>query len=214
MQNHPRCIMVRADSGVKDFSQLKGMILQRQPGRPFLAFLESQGLLEGVQQVPYAGSIAGLVSDPKTALQAYSFAEPLLAEQQGIAVNKLMVSDLGWNPYSSVLVTTGELIREHPELVQAVVRATQQGWQQYLDNPAAANEAILAVNEHGMTAEALEFGYDGLRELALPEGFKTDQVGMMDPARWETLVDQMAELELVDPSRVSSQDCFTNQFLN
>lgn len=214
MQNHPRCIMVRADSGVKDFSQLKGMILQRQPGRPFLAFLESQGLLEGVQQVPYAGSIAGLVSDPKTALQAYSFAEPLLAEQQGIAVNKLMVSDLGWNPYSSVLVTTGELIREQPELVQAVVRATQQGWQQYLDNPAAANEAILAVNEHGMTSEALEFGYEGLRELALPDGFTAEQVGRMDSARWETLVEQMAELKLVDPSSVSPQDCFTNQFLN
>ncbi|XZE52612.1 ABC transporter substrate-binding protein [Planctomycetaceae bacterium SH139] len=213
MQNHPRCILVRSDSGVNSFADLPGMILQRQAGRPFLAFLESKGLLEGVQQVPYAGSVAALVSDPKTAIQAYSFAEPLLAQQQGVEVRTLMVSELGWNPYSSVLVTTGQMIREQPELVRTVVRASQLGWQQYLTDPAKGNEAILAANEHGMTAETLEFGAEGLTKLALPEGFTVEQVGTMQQSRWDELVQQMTELKLVDSAKVKAADCFTNEFL-
>jgi NitT/TauT family transport system substrate-binding protein len=213
MQNHPRCILVRSDSGVTDFEQLGGMILQRQAGRPYLAFLESKGLLENVQQVPYAGSVAALINTKNTAIQAYSFAEPLLAEQQGVEVRTLMVSDLGWNPYSSVLVTTGDLIRQQPELVEAVVRATVEGWKVYLQDPAAGNAAILEANEEGMTAEALQFGYEGLKKLALPDEMTIDQVGTMSSERWETLIDQMAQLKLVDPDRVKAEDCFSIQFL-
>ncbi|WP_164104638.1 ABC transporter substrate-binding protein [Candidatus Laterigemmans baculatus] len=213
MQNHPRCILVRADSRVESFEQLRGMTLQRQAGRPFLAFLRSRGLLEGVREVPYAGSVAELVTSKDTAIQAYSFAEPLLAEQQGVEVRTLMLSDLGWNPYSSVLVTTGGMIREQPDLVRRVVSATQRGWQQYLEDPAEGNAAILAANRHGMTAEVLEFGSEGLRELALPEGFSRAEVGKMTLERWQMLIDQMAELELVDPAKVQASDCFTTEFL-
>jgi len=69
-----------------------------------------------------------MVGDPKIAVQAYLVAEPLLARQQGLEVRTLMLSDLGWNPYSSVLVTTGTVIRESPEMVREFVAATQAGW--------------------------------------------------------------------------------------
>lgn len=213
MQDHPRCILVRADSGVEKFEDLRGMILQRQPGRPFLAFLEQRGLLEGVQLVPYSGSVAGLVTTKNTAIQAYSFAEPMLAEQQGVEVKTLMVSELGWNPYSSVIVTTGEMIREQPEVVRSFVQATVAGWKMYLQDPAEADKAILAVNEEGMTQEALTFGYEGLKKLALPEGFDPERVGIMSSDRWSTLIQQMIDLNLVDPSQVSPEDCFTTEFL-
>lgn len=213
MQNHPRCILVRADSGIEKFEDLRGMILQRQPGRPFLAFLEKRGFLEGVQLVPYAGSVAGLVSTKNTAIQAYSFAEPMLAEQQGVAVKTLMVSDLGWNPYSSLLVTTGDLTREKPDMVRRFVQATAAGWRLYLQDPTDGDNAILAVNKEGMTQEALTFGYEGLKKLALPKGFLAEQVGMMTAERWETLVEQMADLGLVDAAKVQPNDCFTTAFL-
>ena len=37
MQDSPRCILVREDSGAKSFEDLAGMTLQRQTGRPFLS---------------------------------------------------------------------------------------------------------------------------------------------------------------------------------
>ena len=213
MQNHPRCILVREESGVKTLEDLAGMTLQRQAGRGFVEFMRARGLLDGVQEVPYHGSVASLVADPKVAIQGYSFAEPLLAQQQGVKVRTLMVSELGFNPYSSVLITTGSLIREQPELVRRVVQATRQGWRNYLSDPSQGNAAILDANEHGMTAEAFEFGSEGLRSLAIPDGSTMDQVGTMSAQRWRTLVDQMRELKLVDADKVKAEDCYTTQFL-
>ncbi|MFG0263722.1 MAG: ABC transporter substrate-binding protein [Rhodopirellula sp. JB055] len=212
VQDHPRCILVRADSGVERLDDLSGLTLQRQAGRAFLAFLEQGGYLEDVRQVPYHNSIAAMVTDPKIAVQAYSVAEPLIAEQQGLEVRTLMVSELGWNPYSSVLVTTGGMIRESPEIVREMVAGTVAGWKAFLKNPEKANAAILKANQHGMTKEALQFGAEQMIPLAMPSG-NPDEVGTMSAERWEMLVSQMAELELVEADSVKSEDCFTTEFL-
>jgi NitT/TauT family transport system substrate-binding protein len=214
MQNHPRCILVREDSGVKSFDDLSGMTLQRQEGRGFVEFLRRAGKLDGVREVPYHGSVSSLVADPKIAIQAYSFAEPYLARGEGVQVRTLMLSDLGWNPYSSVLVTRGELIRKQPGLVRRFVAATRKGWQNYLTDPAAGNAAILAANQHGMTAEALQFGADELVALAMPQPLTLEDVGMMSAERWQQLVTQMQEIELIKPGTVRAEDCFTLQFLD
>jgi NitT/TauT family transport system substrate-binding protein len=214
MQNHPRCILVRADSGVESFEDLAGKTFQRQAGRAFVEFMRSKGLLEGVQEVPYHGSVASLVGDPDIVIQAYSCAEPLLAQQQGVEVKTLMVSDLGFNPYSSVLVTTGSLIEEQPELVRRFVEVTRQGWRDYLTDASRGNEAILAVNQEGMTAEALQFGSQAMRELAMPAGVPLESVGTMSAERWQTLFDQLVELDLVDPEQVEVEHCYTLEFLD
>ena len=213
MQNSPRCIMVRKDGGVESFDDLSGMTLQRQAGRLFLEFMRSKGILDQVQEVPYHGSISSLIADPKIAVQAYSFAEPLLAQQQGVEVRTLMVSELGWNPYSSVLITTGKMVREQPEVVEAFVAATRAGWRTYVQTPEKGNAAILRANNHGMTAEALEFGVTELTPLALPDALPIEKIGMMSADRWETLVAQMDELDPAQAGSVKPQDCFTLEFL-
>ncbi len=214
MQNHPRCILVREDSGVRSLDNLAGLTLQRQEGRGFIEFLRRAGKLEGVQEVPYHGSVSNLVGDPKVAIQAYSFAEPYLARGEGVEVRTLMVSELGWNPYSSVLVTRGELIRQQPELVAKFVAATRDGWRNYLTDPSAGNRAILAANQHGMTAEALQFGATELVTLAMPEPMSLPDVGTMTAARWQQLVSQMEEIELIKPGSVAAEECFTLAFLD
>ena len=213
LQDNPRCILVRQDSGVRSFDDLKGMTLQRHPGRPFLLFMESKGVLEGVNQVPYHGSVASLIADPKIAIQAYSFAEPLLAEQQGVKVRRLMVSDLGWNPYSSVLVTTGDLIRNDPDLVRKVTQATRRGWQNYLTDATKGNAAILKANEHGMTSEALVYGSKELVSLAMPGDLPIESVGAMTLDRWTLLVNQFKQVDAQAVGDVRPEDCFTTQFL-
>ncbi len=213
-QNHPRCILVQQQSGVTDFEGLAGMTLQSQTGRPFLEFMRSKGLLDQVTQRPYHGSVSSLVEDPTIAIQAYSYAEPLLAQQQGVKVRKLMVSDLGWNPYSSVLITSGQLIRDDPELVRTFVTATRLGWQNYFTDPSQGNTAILSANKHGMTAEVLQFGSKGLQALAMPGEMELAEVGAMATERWKSLVDQMVSLQLVDAAKVKAEDCFTTEFLD
>lgn len=214
VQNSPRCILVQKSSEVTSLDDLAGMTLQRQAGRSFLQFMRNRGVLDDVKEVPYMGSVSSLVADPNIAIQAYLFSEPLMAQQAGVEVNVLMVSDLGWNPYSSVLVTTGEMIRNEPEMVQKFVDATLAGWRGYLKDPSPGNTAILKANRHGMTSETLQYGVDKLRELAMPDAMKISDVGTMSDDRWQTLVRQMDELQPDEAGNVQPSQCYTLKFLD
>lgn len=208
IHNSPRCILVREDSPATDLSSLKGMTLQANQGRPFLDFMKAKGLLEGVQVVPYGGSVAKLVTDKNTATQAYSFSEPFMAKQQGAAVRTLMLSDIGYNPYASCLICTEEYLAGKADIVGRMATASQEGWQRYFESPTETNAEILANNKEGMTAEALTFGVDVLRPLCLPEGMKASELGKMSTERWQELVGQFAEMGLVDANKVKAGDVF------
>jgi NitT/TauT family transport system substrate-binding protein len=213
MQIHPRCILVREDSPAKSLKDLKGFTLHCEKGRAFVEYMRQQGLLEGVQEAPYFGSIAPLATSPQTAIQGYVFSEPLLAKEQGISTRNLMVSDLGFNPYASVLITTGRQIREKPALVQAVVKASIEGWQKYLDDPERTNARILAENGQGLTAAALQFGVEQMQPLCITAEVASREMGRMDSARWDQLVRQLEDLKLIDRSKVKASDCYTTKFL-
>ena len=208
VQNSPRCILVREDAPAETINDLAGMTLQCQPGRAFVRWMRHEGLLDDVRTVPYLGTVAPLATDPRMAIQAYRFSEPFQAEQAEIPVRWMMVSETGWNPYSSVLVTTGELIRERPEDVTRFTAATLEGWRSYLVDPSSGNEKILAANRHGLTADALQYGHQPLRKLAYPDGAKPESLGTLNPDRWRTLVEQMDTIDPDQAGKVDASDCF------
>ena len=208
IRNSPRCIVVREDSGVTDLAGLKGMTLQANQGRPFLDFMKAKNLLDGVQVVPYGGSVAKLVTDKNTAIQGYSFSEPFMAKQQGAAVRAIMVSDIGYNPYASCLVCTEEYVAANTDIASRMTAACQEGWQQYFKDATETNAEILANNKEGMTAEALAYGVDMLRPLCLPDGVPPSELGAMTSARWEELIGQFVELKLLDANKVKASDVF------
>lgn len=212
LQTSPRCILVRADSGIEKFDQLSGLTLQLGAGQPFIEFMKSKGFLENVKIVPYQGSVAGLVSGTGVGQQAYVFSEPLLAEQANVPVKSLMVSDAGFNPYTSLLATTTEYTKKNPELVKRMVQACQEGWQKYLSEPEETNKFILTQNEHGLTTEALAYGVEKMKPLCINGAVKLENVGAMTAERWSELVSQMVELKLIDSAKVKAADCFNSSF--
>ncbi len=113
-----------------------------------------------------------------------------------------------------MLVTRGDLIRNNPDLVQRMVTATRLGWKNYLQDPQLGNRSILAANQHGMTAEALDFGGEQLKMLAIPPGSDPEILGTMTPQRWETLVQQMEQIGLIKPGSVQANECFETRFLD
>jgi len=214
-QHHPRCLLMRTDSGVKSFEDLgrRGMTLQVQQGHAFLEYMRSKGLLAGVKEVPYTGGVALTVHDPKMAQQGYVYSEPLLARQEGVEITTLMLSDIGFDPYSSVLVTTGRLVREQPDLVRRMVAASAQGWRRYLAEPAATNRRLMEVNPEGVTPEMLAHGVETLRDLCLPDGMPPERLGTMTAARWDELLAQMTALDPTLAGKVKAADCHTLEFL-
>lgn len=208
IQQTPRCIMVRANSGVGSLSELKGLTLQANRGQAFLSFMEKRGMLEGVQVVPYSGSVARFVADDKTAIQAYNFSEPQLAEEKGVKVKTLMLSEIGFNPYASCLLATASYVGQKRALGERMVQACREGWQKYLESPAETNAAILALNPERMTAEALAYGAEQLKPLCRPAEGKGSQLGSMTIGRWEKLIEQFTELKLVTPGKIQASTVF------
>jgi NitT/TauT family transport system substrate-binding protein len=214
LQHSPRCIMVRQDSGIESFEQLAGLTLQIDSSRPYVPYLQSKGLLDSsVTVVPYAGTVTQLVSGPGYAQQAYVFSEPLLAEQAGVPVTNLMMSDIGYDPYACVAMVTEDFLAAEPELVERFVIASREGWRRYLEDPEATNRFILQQNPEGISWAALEYGAEALQTLCLPEGTTADQIGQMTRQRWMELGEQLADLELIDLERAKPEEAFSLKYL-
>ena len=214
MQLSPRCVMVHENSGISSLKEL-GQVgtLAVSSTATWSLFLQKTVDLDTVQLVPYAGNVSQFVLDDDFAQQGYSISEPFVARLKNAQPRVLMVSDLGFNPYTSVLITTPEVIRTQPKLVAAMVKASVAGWQQYLDNPGLANQAISARNED-MGLPILAFGARELKSLCSTPETPRDKLGQMTEARWKTLLGQLVDVKVIDAGTVEVSEVFTNQFLD
>lgn len=209
-QSSPRCIMVHAASGFKSLADLRDIELAISDSRPFALWMKKKLPLTNVTMVPFNGLVGEFLVKPGFAQQAFVFSEPFLAQEQGSDPQVLMVSDIGFNPYASVLVTTEQVITEQPELVQRVVSASVEGWAAYLKDATATNEAIHKLNTE-MSPAALEYGVTAMKPLCeTPDGLAPCG---MQLERWQTLVQQIVEIGDIEPESVKPEECFTLKFL-
>lgn len=210
LQISPRAIMVHAASGIDNFSQLKNVTLATDHSQAYFGFLKQKVPLEGVKVVPYQGSVASFLADPNFAQQAYVFSEPFVAEQQGGDPKSLLVAELGFNPYTSVLITSDQYLAEHADVGQAMVSASRRGWEHYLEHPEETNKHIHELNPE-MSLAALEYGVNALRPLVLDDVARTEGIGHMTLDRWQTLAEQLEALHIAEP--VDVDKVFTTRFL-
>jgi len=212
IQNSPRCLLVHADSGINtfdDLAQQTDFTISMSVGQPFARFLAKKLDLSGLKTTPYSGNVAPFLLDKRSAQQGYSFSEPFVAEQQGARTKLLMVSDLGFNTYTSLLVTSRSHIEQQPDLVRKVVEASVRGWQKYLESPEETNQFIHQQNPE-MALDVLAFGVRDLKPLCLPDGIA---LGTMTAQRWTTLAEQLRDIDALISDAVKAGDAFTTQFL-
>lgn len=212
LQTSPRCIMVHASSGIKDLDDLKNLTLAVDNAAPYFAFLRKRLPLDGVTVVPYHGSVAEFLSDENFAQQGYVFSEPFVAKRQGGDPKSLLVADLGFNPYTSVLFTSETYLAENREIVRKVVAASRRGWAHYLEHPEETNRHIHEINPE-MEIEALEYGIEALRPLARNSDAEHGGVGGMTSERWQTLAQQLVDIGAIDADAVDAFEAFTTEFL-
>ena len=208
-QNSPRCIMVHEESGIRSFEGLEGVTLAVGSDTAFYRFMQNKIELKDVKLVSYSGSNAAFLADPSYAQQAYSISEPILVKQKGAKPVTLMLSDLGFNPYTSCLFASEKWIEENPELVRRFVRATQKGWKDYLENPEKSNKKMETLNkEHDL--QALNEGAAAASKLCQPT--PESLIGSMTSDRWEELVEQLQSVGMLKKDFALGQS-FTDRFL-
>lgn len=209
IQTSPRCIMVHKSLGIKSLNELKNVTLAMNSGKPFAMFLKKKLPLPGVKVVDGA-SIPKFLDDKHYTQQGYAFSEPYLAQSQGGDPQSLLVSELGFNPYTSILIATSQTVESQPEVTRKLVRASIRGWEKYLSEPEETNKRINELNPE-MKPDVLEFGVETLRLLCeRPEG---GRFGGMTDERWTTLYDQMVDIETIKVGAVDVKNAYTLEFL-
>jgi NitT/TauT family transport system substrate-binding protein len=132
-----------------------------------------------------------------------------LVKRQGADPVVLMLSDIGFNPYTSCVFASEDYLKNNPETVRKFVRASQKGWEAYLENPEFANQKMAELNkEHDLIA--LNQGAAAAAPLCRPK--EDEPIGSMNPDRWKVLVGQLKNLKMLKPD-FQLNEAFTVDFL-
>lgn len=206
-QTSPVGIMTRTERNFKNLDEVfaSDSTLLWQSGLAYAQFLLKKYPTMKVKTAPYPGGIGAFLADKKIVQQCFVTSEPLIAERQGTKVKTFLVSESGYNPYNTVLVTSKKRLEQNKVEVQQVVSAVRQGWTSYLNNPAQTNE-MMAKKNKSMTLSEFAESAKAQAPLILPsKKLKSSVVGEMEVRRWQELSDQLLSLGLVkrkvsDPS--------------
>jgi NitT/TauT family transport system substrate-binding protein len=210
MQDSPRCIMVHRASGITSLRDLRNLTLAMSQVGAFPSLLQREAALEGVEIVPYPGTVTRFLVDGNYAQQAYSASEPVVARSRGADPICLPFSELGWNPYTSALLVNEKTLAERPEVVRALVEGALEGWRAYRADPTVGNDRIRAMNPELepeiAAAMAVEVG-------KLVDGREGAALGSMKLARWTEVVAMLESLGLADTGAIDPNRCFDARFL-
>lgn len=207
-QNCPQGIMVHTSRSLKKIGDVvKGGTLAIQRGLPYARMLEKQFGFQKVKIVPSpGGDISVFLGDKEFAQQCFIMSEPLTAKRRGANVQVFPVSDLGYNPYTTVLAVSGDLLRKNPDAARAMTESVREGWRAYLDDPKPTNEKMYALNP-SLASEVFAEVADAQKPFIETEETRSGGLGGMTNIRWETLISQLAELGDI-PRKVPAEDCF------
>ena len=207
-QTNPQGIMAHASRKLSSLADvLKGGTLALQRGLPYARWLEKKYGFSKVKIVPSpGGDISVFLTDPNFAQQCFIVSEPLTAKHKGADVQTFSVADAGYNPYTTVLATSGESLRKDPERAMAMVAAVREGWRAYLDDPQPTNQRMNQLNPT-MPVEVFTEVAEAQKPLIETEDARRNGLGSMTQERWQTLIAELLELGDIR-SAPAATDCF------
>ncbi len=212
-QKTPQGIMFHKDQQIESFDDLgDGYEIYTAAGAGYWEYLVSEYDIEQSQNRVYTGDNSTFVANEKAASQMYVTSEPYYLMEEGVETGHLLIADSGYSPYGDVLFTTKDFIEEHPEIVQAYVDATKKGWEAFKEDPEKVYDYIIELNPD-KTVEQMAYATEKMEELVFGDDAVTHGVGYMSEERWQTLIDQLVGLELLD-SQIPAEEVFTTDFLN
>jgi NitT/TauT family transport system substrate-binding protein len=202
-RDSPLAIMAHGSRKVESIKDvLQNGTLAIESGLPYSQFLKKKFGFDHVKVVPSpGGDLTAFLNDENFAQQCFVMDEPLQARRKGIDVKVFLISDVGYNPYTTVVATSGDLLRKNPAMAKNMVAAVREGWRGYLDNAAPTNEEMHALNPSMEAAD-----YARIAEAQKPL-IESASLGKMTTERWDTLAAQLKELGDI-PQAPPADQCF------
>jgi NitT/TauT family transport system substrate-binding protein len=203
----PYDLVYHPDSKVKTLADLKDKTFAVNLGFGYWEWLKKRYGMTSAHEIPVSGDLTLFKLDPNMVQQGYSIFLPTRLDALGIPNAQLRVADLGYRPYAT-LITTDDMIKNHPDVVRNMIAAAKKGWQTFLSDPSKANALTLSMNTQ-MTAQINDHAVAEMKDLLEPHD--RTQIGCMTDARWTELTKQLQEVSLV-PAGFDPKQAYTRSF--
>jgi NitT/TauT family transport system substrate-binding protein len=216
-QKDPQVLITHRRDDVTSLADMKDkpVMIADASVNAFWVWLKARYGFSDKQIRKYTFNLAPFLVDKKAIQQGYVTSEPYtIAEQGGIEPQVFLLSDYGYPSYAAMVLAQNRLIDEKPELVQAFVNASVEGWRSYIfGDPAPGNALILKANPD-MTQDILDQAVEQIRarSMLLPENGTAENIGAMSPARWQDFFTTMSQ-NSVYPEDLNWRAAFTTRFI-
>jgi len=213
-QYDPTVIITHKD--VNSLAELEGrkVLISSSAHSSWWPWAKSQYGFTDAMSRPYTFNVQPFIADNSLAQQGYMSSEPFALQREGVEFNVFSLGQEGYPPYGNSIACSDELIKQHPEQVQAFLDASREGWKRYITDPAAGNAVIQKENPE-MSSEQLAFALERLRSSGMVAGgdATAQGIGVITDERMQATWDMLLENQLVDTDKVSLQDVYTTEFV-
>jgi len=217
-QKDPQVLLTHPESKITRLEELKPLTLlvSKEGVSSYFQWLKSEYGFSEEKVRPYTFNSQPFIADKQSAMQGYVTSEPFAIEQSAkFKPGIILLADYGFNTYSTLIETRGDLIDKKPDLVQRFVDASIVGWYHYLygDN-AAANAMIKKLNPE-MTDELLAYSVARMKEYGIVDSGDSlrDGIGAMTDERMASFFDKMVRAHVVR-SDIDYRKAYTLRFIN
>jgi NitT/TauT family transport system substrate-binding protein len=217
-QKDPQILMAHPDQGFESLADLKGhpILISQDARTGYWEWLKTSYGFTDDQIRPYTFNPAPFLADKSAIQQGYLSSEPFAIEREGGFTPKVfLLADYGYDPYSTTIETSWQLVRENPDLVQRFVDASLEGWYSYLyGDPSPAN-ALIKQDNPDMTDEQIAYSIDKMKAYGIVDSGDALRLGIgaMTDYRWQSFFAFAAAAGLY-PARLDLSRAYTTRFVN
>ena len=215
-QKDPQVLLAHPE--VKKWEDLKGktILISSAANTTYWPWLKSAYGFTDSQAKPYTFNIQPFVADKNIVQQGYLSSEPFSVEKEAkFKPSVFLLSDYGWPPYSTTIVCMEKTLKERPKAVAAFVKASMQGWKNYMTGDASAANALIKKDNPNMTDDVLAYGIVKMNETGMVMGGDAAKfgIGIITDERMKKTYDLMVSNKLLDGSKVDIKKTYTTQFV-
>jgi NitT/TauT family transport system substrate-binding protein len=217
-QKDPQCLMTHPRSDIKTLADIKGkpILISSGSDNTFFLWLKAKYGFTDSQIRPYNFNMAPFLVNPKAIQQGYVSSEPFIVEQQGKFTPQIyLFADYGYPSYATMVMVSQKMVDTHPEVVQAFVNASIEGWYDYLNGDPSPANALIKKDDPDESDPLLAYAIKTMKADGIVEGgdAATLGIGAMTDARWKTFFDVMSQ-EGVYPKTLDYKASYTLRFVN
>jgi NitT/TauT family transport system substrate-binding protein len=216
-QKDPQTLVAHPDQGITRLQDLKGkpIMVARFSQQEYWQFLKRRYGFSDEQLRPYTYSAAPFLVNPQAVQQGYITEDAMLL---GKAMPKppvsILLADYGYTNYQDTVFGSKAWVDAHPQVVQAFIDATREGWKQCLTGDyTPAMRGVLAMNpEHGEPLFHFKMKQTKERGLVDSGDARTLGLGAMTDARWKDFFEVMSASGVYPPT-LDYRQAYTLKFV-